>query len=88
MDVVVTILVWAVIGLVIGALAKTLMPGADSTNLATTSLLGLVGALVGGAIATAVGLGSFTGFTLSGLVVAVLGALLVLTLYRFTRRTV
>jgi uncharacterized membrane protein YeaQ/YmgE (transglycosylase-associated protein family) len=88
MDVVVTFLVWAVIGLVIGALAKTLMPGTDSTNVVTTSILGIVGALVGGAIATAIGLGSYTGFTLSGLVVAVLGALLALTLYRFTRRTV
>jgi uncharacterized membrane protein YeaQ/YmgE (transglycosylase-associated protein family) len=88
MDVVVTILVWAVLGLVIGALAKTLMPGADSTNIVTTSLLGLVGALVGGAIASAIGLGSLRGFTLSGLVIAVLGALLVLTLYRFTRRAV
>jgi uncharacterized membrane protein YeaQ/YmgE (transglycosylase-associated protein family) len=88
MDVVVTFLVWAVIGLVIGALAKTLMPGADSTNVVTTSILGIVGALVGGAIATAIGLGSYTGFTLSGLVVAILGALLALTLYRFTRRTV
>jgi uncharacterized membrane protein YeaQ/YmgE (transglycosylase-associated protein family) len=89
MDTLFTLLVWAVIGLVIGALAKTLMPGADSTNIVTTSVLGIVGALVGGAIASAVGLGSLQGFTLSGLVIAVLGALLVLTLYRLlTRRTV
>jgi uncharacterized membrane protein YeaQ/YmgE (transglycosylase-associated protein family) len=88
METLVTLLIWAVIGLGIGALAKFLMPGADSSGLLMTSLLGLVGALVGGAIASAVGLGSLRGFTVSGLVVAVLGAMLVLFVYRLSRRAV
>jgi len=73
---------------VIGAIAKALMPGADSTNIATTSVLGIVGAILGGAIASALGFGSFQAFTLGGLVIAVLGAILVLALYRFSRRAV
>lgn len=88
METLITLLIWAVIGLGIGALAKFLMPGADSSGLLITSLLGLVGALVGGAIASAVGLGSLRGFTVSGLVVAVLGAMLVLFVYRLSRRAV
>jgi len=88
METLVTLLIWAVIGLGIGALAKFLMPGADSSGLLITSLLGLVGALVGGAIASAVGLGSLRGFTVGGLVVAVLGAMLVLFVYRLSRRAV
>jgi uncharacterized membrane protein YeaQ/YmgE (transglycosylase-associated protein family) len=88
METLITLLIWAVIGLGIGALAKFLMPGADSSGLLITSLLGLVGALIGGAIASAVGLGSLRGFTVSGLVVAVLGAMLVLFVYRLSRRAV
>ena len=87
MDLLVTLLVWAVVGLGIGAAAKFLMPGADGTGIATTSVLGLVGALVGGFIASAIGFGSYTGFTVGGLVIAVLGAMLVLFGYRFLRRT-
>lgn len=88
METLVTLLIWAVIGLAIGALAKLLMPGADSSGLLITSLLGLVGALVGGAIASAIGLGSFRGFTVGGLVIAVLGAMLMLFVYRLSRRAV
>jgi uncharacterized membrane protein YeaQ/YmgE (transglycosylase-associated protein family) len=88
METLMTLVVWALIGLVIGAVAKFLMPGADSTNVVTTSLLGVVGAIVGGAIASAVGLGSFNNFTLGGFVIAVLGAMLVLLLYRMTQRAV
>ncbi len=88
METLMTLVVWALIGLVIGAVAKFLMPGADSTNVVTTSLLGLVGALVGGAIASAVGLGSFNSFSLGGFVIAVLGAMLVLLLYRMTQRAI
>jgi uncharacterized membrane protein YeaQ/YmgE (transglycosylase-associated protein family) len=87
METLTTLLVWAVIGLAIGALAKFLMPGADGTGLVTTALLGLVGAIVGGALASAIGLGSLTGFTVSGLVIAVLGALAVLFVYRMARGT-
>ena len=81
------LLVWAVIGLVIGAIAKALMPGADGSGYVTTSILGIAGAVVGGAIASALGLGSFTGFTVGSLVIAVLGAMALLFVYRMVRAT-
>ena len=81
------LLVWAVIGLVIGAIAKAIMPGADGSGIVTTSILGIAGAVVGGAIASAVGLGSFTSFTVGSLVIAVLGALALLFVYRMVRAT-
>jgi uncharacterized membrane protein YeaQ/YmgE (transglycosylase-associated protein family) len=81
------LLVWAVIGLVIGAIAKGLMPGADGTGIVTTSVLGIAGALVGGAVASALGFGSFQAFTIGGLAIAVLGAMGLLFVYRMVRAT-
>jgi uncharacterized membrane protein YeaQ/YmgE (transglycosylase-associated protein family) len=81
------LLVWAVIGLVIGAIAKAIMPGTDGSGFVTTSILGIAGAVVGGAIASALGLGSFTGFTVGSLAIAVLGALALLFVYRLVRAT-
>lgn len=48
------ILSWILIGLLVGALAKWLMPGPDPGGLIVTTLLGIAGALAGGAIASAV----------------------------------
>ena len=86
MEMLTTLLIWAVLGLGIGALAKFLMPGPDGGGWLMTSLLGIAGALVGGSAASALGLGSFTGFTLSGLTIAVLGAMALLTVHRVLRR--
>ena len=86
MDAIMTVLVWAVLGLAIGAIAKWLMPGNDPGGLVVTSLLGIVGALVGGYLASTFGLGTYTGLNASGLAIAVLGSILLLTAYRMTRR--
>ena len=86
MDAILTMLVWALLGLAIGAIAKWLMPGNDPGGLMVTSLLGIVGALLGGYLAGAVGLATYTGFNASGLAIAVLGSIILLTLYRMTRR--
>jgi len=61
------------------------MPGKDSTNVLTTSLLGIVGAAVGGFAATALRVGSVASFSLGGLIIAVLGAMAVLWIYRMVR---
>jgi len=79
------ILAWIVIGLIVGVLAKWLMPGPDPGGVIVTILLGVAGAFVGGAIASALGLGSFSGFNIGSLVIAVLGAMLLLFLYRRLR---
>lgn len=79
------LLSWILIGLIVGALAKWIMPGPDPGGVIVTALLGIAGAFVGGAIASAVGLGSFTGFDLRSLLIAVGGALLLLFGYRKLR---
>ncbi len=86
MDAVLTLVIWALLGLAIGAVAKFLMPGPDGGGWLLTSLLGIGGALLGGSVASALGLASFTGFTPVGLLIAVLGAMALLAAYRLFRR--
>ena len=65
-----------------GALAKFLMPGKDPGGFIVTTIIGILGAVVGGFISTKIGLGSFSGFNLASIVIAVGGAMLLLILYR------
>ena len=76
------ILSWIVMGLIVGALAKWIMPGKDPGGLVVTGLLGIAGAFVGGFVGSLIGLGSFTGFNLGSIVLATGGALLLLWGYR------
>ena len=69
---------WILLGLLVGVLAKWIMPGPASSGLVMTILLGVAGAFVGGWLGTQLGFGSVTGFDLRSLGVAVLGALLLL----------
>ena len=80
------ILTWIVLGLIAGVLAKLLMPGRDPGGIIVTILLGIAGALVGGFISTKLGYGTVTGFNFGSVVIAVLGAILLLILYRVVRR--
>jgi uncharacterized membrane protein YeaQ/YmgE (transglycosylase-associated protein family) len=79
-------LIWtAIIGLVIGAVAKFVMPGSQGGGIIVTMLLGIVGAFVAGFIGQAVGFyqpGQGAGF-----IASVLGAILVLWVYgKFIRK--
>jgi uncharacterized membrane protein YeaQ/YmgE (transglycosylase-associated protein family) len=76
---------WLLIGLVIGAVAKLFMPGEDTANVFTTTLLGIGGAILGGVAATLLGLGSFAGISITGLLTAVLGAMALLLAFRGLR---
>lgn len=80
------ILAWIVLGLIAGVIAKLLMPGDDPGGFFITILIGIAGALVGGAIAAALGWGGVDGINLGSIVVAVLGAILLLIVYRMVRR--
>ncbi|HZO10336.1 MAG TPA: GlsB/YeaQ/YmgE family stress response membrane protein [Myxococcota bacterium] len=62
------------------------MPGPDGGGILLTSLLGIAGALIGGFLAGALGLGSYAGPSFGGFVVAVLGAMLLLGGRRMLRR--
>jgi uncharacterized membrane protein YeaQ/YmgE (transglycosylase-associated protein family) len=76
-----SILGWIIFGLIIGALAKLLMPGRDPGGIIVTILLGIVGALLGGFLGRAIGFygpGEAAGFVMS-----LFGAIILLLLYRF-----
>jgi uncharacterized membrane protein YeaQ/YmgE (transglycosylase-associated protein family) len=75
-----------VLGLIVGALAKWIMPGDDPGGIIVTTLLGIGGAFVGGWIGTQIGLGSVTGFSFGSLAIATGGALLLLAGHRMIRR--
>ena len=67
---------WALIGLVIGALARPVLPGPQGMGLGATALFGVGGALLGGIIADAIGLGSVLQFLVAIAVAALLIAML------------
>jgi len=79
------ILGWILFGLVVGVLAKLVMPGRDPGGILVTMLLGIAGAVLGGVIGRTLGLygeGEAAGFLMS-----LLGAVVLLALYRmFVRR--
>ena len=74
------ILGWIVFGLIVGVLAKLLMPGKDPGGIIVTMALGIVGALVGGSIGRL--LGMYQQNESAGFIMATLGAILVLFIYK------
>lgn len=78
------ILGWIVFGLVVGAIAKLLMPGRDGGGIIVTTVLGIVGALIGGFLGQALGL--YGAGEAAGFFMALLGAIIVLSIYRVTVR--
>ena len=79
------ILSWILLGLIVGALAKWIMPGDDPGGTIVTILLGIAGAFVGGFLATLIGLGTVVGFNIGSLLIAIGGSLLLLWVYRRMR---
>jgi uncharacterized membrane protein YeaQ/YmgE (transglycosylase-associated protein family) len=75
-----TILAWIIVGLVVGALAKLVMPGRDPGGIIVTILLGIAGAFVGGAAGRA--LGFYDPGQPAGWIMSILGAILLLVGYR------
>jgi len=67
-----------VAGLIIGALARLIKPGKQNLSLIMTLVLGIVGALIGGVIASLLGTGSVTELNVLGFIVAVIAAVLLI----------
>jgi len=76
------ILSWILLGLVVGVLAKWIMPGDDPGGIFVTIGIGIAGAFVGGFVASLLGIATTGGFSIGGIVVATLGALALLFGYR------
>jgi uncharacterized membrane protein YeaQ/YmgE (transglycosylase-associated protein family) len=76
---------WLIIGLVVGALARLLMPGKDPMGLIATMILGIVGSLLGGLISSFIWGTGQAGFQPAGLLLSLLGAIIVLAIWRMIR---
>jgi len=79
-----TVIGWIVFGLIVGALAKLVMPGRDPGGIIVTMLIGIAGSMLGGLIGQVMGVygpGQAAGFLMS-----FLGAVILLMLYRMIVR--
>ncbi|UIL53866.1 MULTISPECIES: GlsB/YeaQ/YmgE family stress response membrane protein [Pantoea] len=72
------ILSWVIFGLIAGIIARCIMPGKEHMGIFMTIILGVVGALIGGVISTALGFGKVSGFNLYSIAIATAGSIVVL----------
>ena len=80
------IIAWIILGLIAGARAKAIMPGDDPGGIIVTILIGIVGALGGGFLWNLLtGNDSYGDLDLGGIIIAVVGALILLAGYRMVR---
>ena len=79
---------WLIVGLIAGALARLIMPGRDSMSWLMTMLLGIVGSIVGGLVSWAIWGAETpgTGFRPAGLLLSIIGAIVVLWIWRMVGR--
>ncbi len=75
---------WILFGLIVGVIAKLLMPGRDPGGFVVTILLGIAGSLLGGVIGRALGL--YGPGESAGWIISILGAVVLLFLYRLVKR--
>lgn len=84
------IIAWIVLGLLAGAIAKAVYPGYQGGNILSTMLLGIVGAFLGGTLMTLIQTGTLqltaTTFSIPGVVVAVIGALVAIWIWHMVNR--
>ena len=88
MDTLVALIAWAVFGLIIGALARLLVPGRQPMGLFMTMILGVVGSLAGGLISWVFRGGEPNIYEPAGWIMSLVGAVIVVVLFlRIGRRT-
>lgn len=81
------LITWIVLGLIVGVLAKWLMPGRVPDNWLITILLGIGGAMVGGYLGAFLGIATVTGINVVSIVLSVIGAAILLFVYtRFVKK--
>ena len=81
------ILAWVILGLIAGAIAKAVMPGRDPGGFIVTALIGIVGAVIGGFLGNMLfGIGGVSGVDFRSLLISIVGALILLFIYRAATR--
>lgn len=83
----ISLLIWLVLGFVVGWLAKMIMPGHDGGGVIMTIILGIVGAVVGGFVGSFFGYPMVSSFdniggSIPSFIFSIIGAIVVLALYR------
>jgi uncharacterized membrane protein YeaQ/YmgE (transglycosylase-associated protein family) len=81
------ILAWIVFGLIVGAIAKFLVPGEGPGGVLGDIVVGIVGALIGGFVYGLFGHSGVTGFNIGSMICAIIGAVLLLAIIRAFTRT-
>jgi uncharacterized membrane protein YeaQ/YmgE (transglycosylase-associated protein family) len=85
------IIAWVILGLLAGAIAKAIYPGAQGGGILSTMILGIIGAFVGGSIYTFFSTGALAltapGLSIPGIFVAVLGAMVAIFLWGLITRS-
>ena len=76
------IITWIIVGLIAGMLGKLIMPGDDPGGIIVTILIWVAGAFVGGFVFSLFGGSGVTGFNIGSIVVATIGAIILLAIYR------
>jgi uncharacterized membrane protein YeaQ/YmgE (transglycosylase-associated protein family) len=77
---------WIVIGFIVGALARFLVPGRDPMGCVVTTLLGIAGAILGGYISSFLFRTATVGYARPGFLVSLVGAILLVLIFRAFRR--
>ena len=87
------IIAWVILGLLAGAIAKAIYPGYQGGGILSTMVLGIVGAFIGGSLYTLLQTGTLqitaagTSFSLPGLFIAVIGAIIAIYLWGLLSRS-
>lgn len=84
------ILAWILLGLIAGAIAKAIYPGRQGGGIVGTLLLGIVGAFIGGTLGTFLSTGTLqlaaTAFSIPGIALAVIGAIIAIFIWNAVNR--
>lgn len=80
------IISWIILGLVAGVIAKFVLPGDDPGGIVVTGLIGIAGGIVGGFVGGLLGFGGVDGFNIVSVILAVVGAIVLLLGYRMIKK--